>query len=159
MPALFEALVVHHYFGRADAPEDLRRPLLSGEALAAVATSEPEVGASPKHLAARAARAGSGWRLSGIKSPVTHGLDASVFLVLAITGEEAGRRRFSVFAVPRSAGGLSVEPLPGAMAGHARVRFDAVQSLTTPQKLQACTNLGIGDPEANFAAAYATAKV
>lgn len=40
-----------------------------------------------------------------------------------------------------------------------RVRFDAVQSLTTPQKLQACTNLGIGDPEANFAAAYAAAKV
>lgn len=40
-----------------------------------------------------------------------------------------------------------------------RVRFDAVQSLTTAQKLQACTNLGIGDPEADFAAAYAAAKV
>ena len=39
-----------------------------------------------------------------------------------------------------------------------RLRFDAVQVLTTPQKLQACTNLGIGDPEHNFAAAYATAK-
>lgn len=40
-----------------------------------------------------------------------------------------------------------------------RVRFDAEQTLTTPQKLQACINLGIGDPESNFAAAYATAKV
>ena len=40
-----------------------------------------------------------------------------------------------------------------------RVRYDAFQSLNTTQKLQACTNLGIGDPEANFAAAYATAKV
>lgn len=39
-----------------------------------------------------------------------------------------------------------------------RLRFDADQVLTTPQKLQACTNLGIGDPEHNFAAAYATAK-
>ena len=39
-----------------------------------------------------------------------------------------------------------------------RLRFDAAQVLTTPQKLQACTNLGIGDPEHNFAAAYATAK-
>ena len=39
-----------------------------------------------------------------------------------------------------------------------RLRFDAVQVLTTPQKLQACTNLGIGDPEHDFAAAYATAK-
>lgn len=34
----------------------------------------------------------------------------------------------------------------------------ALEVLTTPQKLQACTNLGIGDPEHNFAAAYATAK-
>ncbi len=127
VPALFEALVVHHYFGRADAPEDVRRALLNGAALAAVATSEPEVGATPKHLTTRAVRAGSGWRLSGIKAPVTHGLDASVFLVLAITGEEAGRRRFSVFAVPRTAGGVSLEPLSGAMAGHARVRFDAVE--------------------------------
>lgn len=40
-----------------------------------------------------------------------------------------------------------------------RLRFDAAQVLTTPQKLQACTNLGIGDPEANFAAAYTAAKV
>ena len=39
-----------------------------------------------------------------------------------------------------------------------RIRFDAVQTLTTPQKLQACTNLGIGNPEADFAASYTTAK-
>ena len=39
-----------------------------------------------------------------------------------------------------------------------RVRFDAAQALTTPQKLQACTNIGIGDPETNFASSYATAK-
>ena len=39
-----------------------------------------------------------------------------------------------------------------------RVRFDSVQTLTTAQKLQACTNIGIGDPERDLAAAYATAK-
>lgn len=39
-----------------------------------------------------------------------------------------------------------------------RVRFDAVQTLTTAQKLQACTNIGVGDPERDLAAAYATAK-
>lgn len=39
-----------------------------------------------------------------------------------------------------------------------RVRYDAAQTLTTPQKLQACTNIGIGDPESNFVGAYATAK-
>lgn len=40
-----------------------------------------------------------------------------------------------------------------------RVRFDAAQTLTTPQKLQACANLGIGDPETNFVTSYAAAKV
>lgn len=39
-----------------------------------------------------------------------------------------------------------------------RVRFDSAQSLTAAQKLQACTNIGIGDPERDLAAAYVTAK-
>jgi len=39
-----------------------------------------------------------------------------------------------------------------------RVRFDSAQTLTAAQKLQACTNIGIGDPERDLAAAYATAK-
>ena len=127
VPPLFEALVVHHYFGHADAPGDLRRALLNGEALAAVATSEPDIGANPKHLSTRAVPTGRGWRLSGIKAPVTHGLEASVFLVLAITGEQGAQRRFSVFAVPRAASGVSIDPLSGPMAGHARVRLDGVE--------------------------------
>lgn len=40
-----------------------------------------------------------------------------------------------------------------------RVRFDAIQTLTVAQKLQACTNIGIGDPEADFAGTYTAAKV
>jgi len=39
-----------------------------------------------------------------------------------------------------------------------RVRFDAAQTLTTAQKLQTCTNIGVGDPERDLAAAYVTAK-
>lgn len=31
-----------------------------------------------------------------------------------------------------------------------RIRYDASQTLTTPQQLQACTNIGVGDPETNF---------
>lgn len=40
-----------------------------------------------------------------------------------------------------------------------RVRYDAFQSLDTYQKLQACTNIGIGDPEHDFATDYAVAKL
>jgi len=35
-----------------------------------------------------------------------------------------------------------------------RVRFDAPQTLSTAQKLTASTNIGMGDPEANFVAAF-----
>lgn len=39
-----------------------------------------------------------------------------------------------------------------------RVRFDAVQTLTVAQQLQACTNIGIGNPDVDLVSAYNTAK-
>ena len=39
-----------------------------------------------------------------------------------------------------------------------RVRFDSAQTLNTAEKLQACTNIGIGDPESDLVATYNTAK-
>ena len=39
-----------------------------------------------------------------------------------------------------------------------RLRFDAIQTLSTGEKLQACQNLGIGNPDYNFVADYVTAK-
>jgi chemotaxis protein histidine kinase CheA len=39
-----------------------------------------------------------------------------------------------------------------------RIRFDAVQTLTAPEQLQACTNIGVGDPAHNFVTDYTTAK-
>lgn len=39
-----------------------------------------------------------------------------------------------------------------------RVRFDAAQTLTTAQQLQACTNIGVGNPETNFVTSYNAAK-
>lgn len=39
-----------------------------------------------------------------------------------------------------------------------RIQFDAAQTLTAAQQLQACTNIGVGDPTTNFVTAYTTAK-
>lgn len=39
-----------------------------------------------------------------------------------------------------------------------RVRYDAPQTLTGAQQLQACTNIGVGNPERDFVADYTTAK-
>jgi hypothetical protein len=37
-----------------------------------------------------------------------------------------------------------------------RVRFDAAQALTTPQQAQACSNIGVGDPETDFVGTFNT---
>lgn len=39
-----------------------------------------------------------------------------------------------------------------------RIRVDAVQTFTTGEKLQACQNLGLGDPETDYVSVYNTAK-
>lgn len=39
-----------------------------------------------------------------------------------------------------------------------RVRYDAAQALTAAQQLQACQNIGVGNPERDFVADYTTAK-
>ena len=35
-----------------------------------------------------------------------------------------------------------------------RLRFDAAQTLTAGQKTQACTNLGIGEPDTDFVTTF-----
>ena len=80
---------------------------------AAVGISEPKVGAHPKLLTTRAVRVADGWRLDGEKAWVSNGPLAAVIVILAITSEEAGRKRYSAFLVPRHAPGLTVTDMPG----------------------------------------------
>lgn len=93
-------------------------PLLRGESLCALAISEPGAGAHPKHMSARAAREGAGWRLNGEKAYVSNGPDADFFVVVAISGERDARKRFSAFLVPGDCEGLArTDPQPwGALA-------------------------------------------
>ena len=95
---------------------------------AAVGISEPKVGAHPKLLTTRAARDGDGWRITGEKAWCSNGPIADVLLVLAITAEDAGRKRYSIFLVPRHTPGLSLTDMPGFHAlrpsRHCHVRLD-----------------------------------
>jgi acyl-CoA dehydrogenase len=80
---------------------------------AAVAISEPRVGAHPKHLTTRAVPDGDGWRITGEKAWVTNGALAEMFIVLAITAEAQGRKRYGAFLVPRDAPGVTLQPMAG----------------------------------------------
>jgi acyl-CoA dehydrogenase len=80
---------------------------------AAVSISEPKVGAHPKLLTTRAERTGSSWRITGEKAWTSNGPIADVLIVLAITAEDAGRKRYSMFLVPRGSAGLTMTDMPG----------------------------------------------
>jgi len=102
-------LVYRHFLA---AGTDAQRAAWRGKALA-VAISEPKVGAHPKLLTTRAERTASGYRITGQKAWVTNGPSADAIIVLAITAEEAGRKRYSAIIVPRGTPGLTTEDMPG----------------------------------------------
>jgi acyl-CoA dehydrogenase len=93
----------------------------------AVAISEPGVGAHPKHLRTRAVAAPGGFRITGEKAWASNAPVADALIVLAITAEAEGRKRYSAFFVPRGTPGLLIEDMPYQAlppSRHARVVLD-----------------------------------
>ncbi len=84
--------------------------LAAGEFSVCVAISEPGAGAHPKHLQTAAVQDGDSYILNGEKAYLTNGPLAGLFIVLAITGERTGRKRFSAFLVPRDTPGFEQTP-------------------------------------------------
>lgn len=99
-----------------DGHRGLLRLMAGGRKIAALAISEAQAGAHPKLLQCAARRHEGQWLLDGEKSYVSNGPAADAFVVLAITGEGAGRKRFDAFIVDADAPGLSRRP-----TGHAAV--------------------------------------
>jgi acyl-CoA dehydrogenase len=91
-------------------------PLFASGACAAVAISEPRVGAHPKLLTTRADADGEGYRITGVKSWVSNGPLALVFVVLAVMAIDDGRKRYGAFLVPRDTPGLSIDEAPAYRA-------------------------------------------
>jgi acyl-CoA dehydrogenase len=102
--------------------------LAAGEITASIAISEPKVGAHPKLLTTEAVRTDTGWRLSGQKSFLTNGPIADVFLVVAITEQSEGRKRYSCLIVPQDTPGLARVLAPDYPAlhpaGHCGIALD-----------------------------------
>jgi acyl-CoA dehydrogenase len=86
--------------------------LAADECVASVAISEPRVGAHPKLLTTKAEEEGDGFRITGEKAWVTNGPLAAVFVVLAVTAVEDGRKRYGAFLVPRDTPGLTIREAP-----------------------------------------------
>ncbi len=76
-----------------------------------LAVSEAGVGAHPKFLQTSARLAGETWLISGSKSYLTN-VSAGRFIVLAVTGMQGQRKRYSAFMVKAGSPGLTMgEPM------------------------------------------------
>jgi acyl-CoA dehydrogenase/citronellyl-CoA dehydrogenase len=87
-------------------------PLAAGEAVAAIAVTEPGTGSDVARVSTTARRTPDGWVLNGRKMFITNAGLADVVVVAARTGD-AGRAGLSLFLVERGTAGLSLgRPLP-----------------------------------------------
>ena len=103
----------------------------AGEVCAVIAISEPGAGAHPKHLQTAAEPNGTGYVVRGRKAWVTNGPIADLFLVLAVTAVEDGRKRYGLFLIPKDTKGLAVKPMPAldalAPATHCELELDGCE--------------------------------
>ena len=82
--------------------------IASGEVVTSFALTEPDVGSDSGAVKTRAVRDGDVYRLSGTKRYITNADKATLFTVMARTGEEKGARGVSAFLVPKDLPGISI---------------------------------------------------
>jgi alkylation response protein AidB-like acyl-CoA dehydrogenase len=115
-------------FGSDEVIARWRDGVLSGDAVAAFALSEPEAGSDAGALALRAEPEADGWRLYGEKTWISNAPEADVYSVFARTTPGARARGVTAFVVAGDAPGLSGEALD-LLSPHAigRLVFDGVR--------------------------------
>jgi alkylation response protein AidB-like acyl-CoA dehydrogenase len=96
-----------------------------GELITAFALSEPEAGSDVATMSCRAVREGESYVLDGEKTWISNGGIADLYTVFARTGEAAGTRGISAFAVWADAPGFEIAERIEVIAPHplARIRF------------------------------------
>ncbi|HEX9235841.1 MAG TPA: acyl-CoA dehydrogenase family protein, partial [Actinomycetota bacterium] len=82
-------------------------PAVAGEAIGALAVTEPAAGSDVAGIQARADREHGGWRLSGAKTFITNGPIADFVVVAAKTEPDRGREGISLFVVEAGATGFT----------------------------------------------------
>ena len=95
-------------YGTTDQQERWVAALAAGEAIAAIAVTEPGAGSDVAGISARARRTDQGWVLDGRKMYITNAGLADVLVVGAKTDPEGGHRGITTFVVPAGTPGLSL---------------------------------------------------
>jgi acyl-CoA dehydrogenase len=102
--------VVAHYlldYGSEAIKAEWLPKMARGEAIAALALTEPGAGSDLKAIQTSAHREGDGYVLDGQKTFITNGFNCDFVIVAAKTAPELGRKGISLILVPIAAAGFS----------------------------------------------------
>ncbi|MEJ2861760.1 acyl-CoA dehydrogenase family protein [Actinomycetospora flava] len=114
--ALVSAYMAAPHLVRHGTPEQREQwvaRLAAGDAIAAIAVTEPGAGSDVAGITTRARRTDTGWVLDGQKMYITNAGLADVLVVGAKTDPDGGHRGITTFVVPAGTPGLSLgAPLP-----------------------------------------------
>jgi len=86
-------------FGTPEAKEKYLPLLASGDAIGAMAFSEPNAGSDISAVATKAEKEGDSYYLTGNKIWLTHGGAAGTYITFAVTDKSAGYRGLSAFVI------------------------------------------------------------
>lgn len=106
-------------YGSDEQKERWLRPVLEGQAVAAIAVTEPGAGSDVAGISTRAKETEGGHLLSGTKMFITNAGLADLTIVAAKTDPEAGHRGITTFVVERGEEGLSLSPPLEKLGWHA----------------------------------------
>ena len=100
---------VHVAHGGSDAQKRRWLPaIVAGEAITAVAVTEPDAGSDVKGMRTTARRVEGGFVLDGTKLYITNGVHADLYCVAAKTDREPASRSVTMFLLEKGTPGLSV---------------------------------------------------
>jgi acyl-CoA dehydrogenase len=108
--------IVRH--GTVEQRERWAAALAAGEAIAAIAVTEPGAGSDVAGITTRARRTDTGWVLDGQKMYITNAGLADVLVVGAKTDPDGGHRGITTFVVPAGTPGLSLGAPLAKMGWH-----------------------------------------
>jgi citronellyl-CoA dehydrogenase len=97
-----------HDFGSEDLKEQWLRPSISGDAVGAIAVTEPCAGSDVFAIQTTAQRDGDFYVINGSKIFITNGTQADYINTLVKTDPKAGYKGFSLIVVPTDSPGFSV---------------------------------------------------
>lgn len=106
-------------FGSEEQKARWLEPILAGEAVAAIAVTEPGAGSDVAAMSATAKRVEDGYELRGTKMFITNAGLADITIVAAKTDPEAGHGGITTFLVERGAEGLLLSPPLEKLGWHA----------------------------------------